>query len=174
MSWPERYWAPWKKTYTRIVELFEARTPQAALSCEIQSMLLWMFAQLMNTKSSSVAHRKTDAQLPLFEQLKPALAFMDRNFAQNPSLDEVAAAVHLSPIYFHRCFKQAYHVTPHDYVLRKRMQRAWELLREEGVTVGAAAESLGFSTPFYFSRAFRRFYGVKPLDVKLRRVGPGP
>ena len=171
MSWPASHWSRWKGAYTRIVELFDSQPPDAAaLSCEIQSMLLWMFAQLL----SAPTRRKSDPHLPLFEQLKPALVFMDQNFAQNPSLDEVAAAVHLSPVYFHRCFKHAYHITPHDYLIRKRMQRAWELLREDGVTVGAAAERLGFSNPFYFSRAFRRFYGVKPVDVKLRRVRPGP
>ena len=170
--WPAARWSRWRGAYTRMHELFAQRPAPASLGCEIQAMLLWMFAELLR-KPSGVAHPAAE-RLPTFEQLKPALDFMDRRFAENPSLDEVAASVHLSPIYFHRCFTAAFHTTPHTYLARKRMQRAWELLRYEGLSVSETAQRLNFSNPFYFSRAFRRFYGVKAVDVKRRILAPQP
>jgi AraC-like DNA-binding protein len=168
--WPAARWSRWRGTYMRLDELFAARP--AALSCEVQAMLLWMFAALLREPGGR--GRAAVDHLPAFAQLKPALDFMNRSFAENPSLDDVAASVYLSPVYFHRCFTAAFHTTPHTYLARKRMQRAWELLRYEGLSVGETAQRLNFSNPFYFSRAFRRFYGVKAVDVKRRILAPQP
>jgi AraC-like DNA-binding protein len=170
VRWPVAHWARWKSVYTRMEELFASRP--AGLVCEVQAMLLWMFAELLRQPVSR--ERQNGERLPSFEQLQPALDFMDRRVAENPPLDEIAASVHLSPVYFHRCFTAAFHTTPHTYLARKRMQRAWELLRYEGLAVSETAERLNFSNPFYFSRAFRRFYGVKPIDVKRRVSIPQP
>jgi len=99
---------------------------------------------------------------------------MNTRFASNPSLDDVAASVHLSPIYFHRCFAQTFHVTPHAYLQSKRMHAAWDLLRGGNATVSQTAEQLNFGSAFYFSRAFKRFFGVAPVDVRLGRAAQRP
>jgi len=166
LRWPARQWAFWKPTYTRLQELFAARP--AALECQTQAMLLWASAAVLAHPGRAAGTGAANAQAVL--GLKPALEFMDRHFERNPALAEIATSVHLSPVYFHRRFTQALRLTPHEYLARKRMQRAWELLRAEGASVKEAAQRLNFASPFYFSRAFKKFFGTAPIDVRLGRV----
>ena len=173
VRWPAKDWREWKPVYTRMDELFTARPPE--LVCRTQAMLLWLFSDLLRRPHASAeAVTAQSGALQSYNQLKPALDFMDRNFLANPALDDVAASVHLSPIYFHRCFTRSFHISPHAYLQRKRMHHAWELLRSGTATVTQASAQLNFSTPFYFSRAFKRFFGAAPVDVRLGRTGNRP
>jgi AraC-like DNA-binding protein len=173
VRWPAREWSEWKSVYTGMAELFARRPPE--LVCRTQAMLLWLFSELLRKPQhrAEAAHAEVSA-LQSYNQLKTAIDYMDRNYLANPALDDVAASVHLSPIYFHRCFTQSFHITPHAYLQRKRMHYAWELLRSGEATVSQTAEQLNFSTPFYFSRAFKRFFGTAPVDVRMGRAGSRP
>ena len=169
LRWPAKEWAFWKSLYTRIPEIVKTRSPE--LISRTQAMLLWLYSELLQRPESIVQSTDTPQT---YAALKPALDFMNARFSSNPSLDDVAASVHLSPIYFHRCFAQTFHVTPHAYLQSKRMHAAWEILRGGDATVSQTAERLNFGSPFYFSRAFKRFFGVAPVDVRLGRAAQRP
>ncbi|MBI3832467.1 MAG: helix-turn-helix transcriptional regulator [Planctomycetes bacterium] len=170
LRWPARAWAFWKPGYTRMRECFAAHPPE--LEARIQAMLLWLYAELMRLPAWRSGLGDADAQRSL-NALKPALEFMDRHYAENPALDAVAARVHLAPEYFHRCFRRTFHITPHTYLLGKRMRMGWELLRE-GRTVKEASEQLHFGSPFYFSRAFKRYFGTPPVQVRIGKTPRAP
>lgn len=165
---PAGGWSQWKSVYSRLDEFF-ASHPQE-LSFRVQSMLLWAMAEVLRLRKPISARQ---AAVRVLEPLTPALRFMDQHFEEDPSLDDVAAQVHLSPIYFHRAFRRTLHVTPHRYLLRKRMELAWQLLRN-GTAVTAVAERLHYCNPFYFSRAFKKFYGQPPSQVRLGRMTERP
>lgn len=100
------------------------------------------------------------------DRLAPAVSLMQSRCEENPSLEEAARAVHLSPSHFHRCFREAFGVTPHAFVQRQRMRRAVSLLRGGGHNVSEAAEAVGYPSVYYFSRAFKRHFGVTLSTVR--------
>ena len=82
--------------------------------------------------------------------------------AQTPTLDELASAANLSVNHFIRAFRQQTGVTPHQYVVLRRMERAIAMLKKPGISVAEIADAVGFATPAHFVATFRRLMGVTP------------
>lgn len=87
---------------------------------------------------------------------------LDRDGAATLTLDRLAQEATLSPAHFSRAFKAALGLPPYRYVLRRRVERARELLAAGRHTAGEAARDLGFSDPSHFTRAFKRVVGTTP------------
>lgn len=75
----------------------------------------------------------------------------------------------LSPFQFSRNFKKENGVTFRDFVVRVRIQRAAELMRQPNVSVTEAAFGVGFNDLSYFARMFRRQLGISPSHFRTRR-----
>ena len=73
--------------------------------------------------------------------------------------------------HFSRLFRAAMGERPQAYILRTRMARAQQLLRETHLPVGEIGQVLGFRDSFYFSRQFRTFFGVPPSAYRRRHAG---
>jgi len=78
------------------------------------------------------------------------------------SLEALAADAGLTPSHFCRIFKKATGITPHQYVMKARLDRAQELLGASDLSIAAIAESLGFTSQSHFTRAFRQYAGQTP------------
>lgn len=87
------------------------------------------------------------------------------------TLIEMAQAVELSPAHFSRMFRESTGETPHQFVLRQRVERAREMLREAEMRVLDVAVACGFKTQQHFARIFRRMCGASPSEY--RRVWMG-
>jgi AraC family transcriptional regulator len=87
---------------------------------------------------------------------------IEANLSRNISLGEMADAAGLSRFHFLRSFKRCTGETPYQYVLRRRIETAQTLLREQPMTVEAVAAAVGFSSATRFIRAFRLRTGVTP------------
>jgi AraC family transcriptional regulator len=79
------------------------------------------------------------------------------------SLPELAANVELSPFHFCRMFKKSTNLTPHQYILQLRIDRARHLLNGRRRMAEIAAE-LGFADQSHFGAVFKRFLGVTPTQ----------
>lgn len=90
------------------------------------------------------------------------------------SIRGLARETGLAVDHFSRVFRDALGERPQAYILRHRMARAQQLLRETHWSVSEIAQALGFRDTFYFSRQFRMYYGLPPthyrrslLDIRL-------
>jgi AraC-like DNA-binding protein len=98
--------------------------------------------------------------------LSRAIPFVQSNFAEKISLAMVANLCGMGQFQFSRAFKRDHGLTFRDYLLRYRVGRAAELLREERTSVTEAAFSVGFSDLSYFARIFRRYTGANPSEYR--------
>lgn len=104
--------------------------------------------------------RNTDARALL--RIGQAISFLDANFTQDVSLEQLAAIAHLSSRSFLRIFRQATGYTPIQYLLRRRIARATELLRHNQYNITEVAHQTGFHDSNYFSRQFTSIMGLSP------------
>ncbi|HEX8799380.1 MAG TPA: helix-turn-helix domain-containing protein, partial [Terriglobales bacterium] len=86
------------------------------------------------------------------------------------TLIEMAQAVDLSPAHFSRMFHKSTGETPHQFVLRNRIERAKEMLREAEARVLDVAVACGFKTQQHFARVFRRICGTSPTEYRYEVV----
>lgn len=160
-TWPAADWSYWKPTAARIAELV-SRQP-AELVVQTQAMLQYLVGPLVTQQRRTL---QSSAVWELVERLRPVLRYMDEAFRDEPSLAQVARVVHLSPAHFHRVFARCFALSPHGYMLRKRMLLAARLLRRGDLPVAEVGRQCGYDNPYYFSRTFRRYYGQTARAVR--------
>ena len=83
------------------------------------------------------------------------------------TLIEMAQSVELSPAHFSRMFRESIGETPHQFVLRTRIERAKEMLRAPEARVLDVAVACGFKTQQHFARVFRHLCGTSPTEYRL-------
>jgi AraC family transcriptional regulator len=95
-------------------------------------------------------------------RLKQAVDYIHDRLAEDICLDEVAGYVGLSRYYFCRLFKQSTGLSPYQYVIQCRVERAKQLLRRGGLSLGEIAVACGFTHQSHLHRHFKRLTGVTP------------
>jgi transcriptional regulator GlxA family with amidase domain len=114
---------------------------------------------------------RRSARLELYRRLSNARDFIDENLDRSIALKEMADIACLSTHYFLRRFEQAFQETPHQYLIRKRISRAKELLLTTDHSITDISSKTGFPSLSAFSWLFRQRTGVSPA---LYRTMQGP
>jgi serine phosphatase RsbU (regulator of sigma subunit) len=83
-----------------------------------------------------------------------------------PTLGQMAESAGLSAGYFSQMFRRSTGETPHQFVLRLRIERAKEMLRDADARVLDVAVACGFKTQQHFARVFRRMCGASPTEYR--------
>jgi RpiB/LacA/LacB family sugar-phosphate isomerase len=99
-------------------------------------------------------------------RLQRVFSHVRENIAQELAVAELAQVVGMSQYYFSKLFKLSTGTTPHQYVMRQRVERAQELLREGQTPLAEVATHVGFETQSHFTSVFRRLSGVTPKHYR--------
>jgi AraC-type DNA-binding domain-containing proteins len=100
-------------------------------------------------------------------KLRTVIEYIMENLGGSPTLEQMSAAVHLSPFHFARQFKGATGLAPHQYVITRRVERAQHLLRTEGqLALSEIAFASGFTNQSHFCFHFKRIVGVTPRQFR--------
>ncbi|HEX7852235.1 MAG TPA: AraC family transcriptional regulator [Sphingobium sp.] len=84
------------------------------------------------------------------------------------TLEEMASQAGVTASHFCRIFRKATGVSPHQYVMKARLDRAQHLLVQSDMALATIADFLGFTSQSHFTRAFRQFVGEPPSDFRKR------
>ncbi|WP_414584054.1 helix-turn-helix domain-containing protein [Scytonema sp. PCC 10023] len=101
-------------------------------------------------------------------KLKRAIAYIQEYLAENVSLEAIANELGMSRYYFVRLFKQSMGVTPYQYVLQQRIERAKMLLKQRERAISDIALECGFANQSHFTKHFRQFTGMTPKAYQNR------
>jgi AraC family transcriptional regulator len=105
--------------------------------------------------------QRTSTRIELYRRIAHAKAIMDEAPESVITIAALAREAALSQFHFMRCFRQLFGVSPHQYLLRRRMVRSAELLSAH-LPVSEVALRSGFADVASFSKAFRKHYGIAP------------
>ena len=94
--------------------------------------------------------------------------FMDENFDQGITVSEAATYVYLSQGYFTRAFRDEMGISPMNYLMKKRIEKACKLLQNNEIKVSAISLQSGFSSPQRFNVAFRKQMGMTPMEYRKK------
>src|SRR6266850_817590 len=110
--------------------------------------------------------RGRDGALPR-GTLRTVVAYIEDHLDAGLTLEQMAAAAHLSAYHFARQFKAATGVPPHQYVIARRVERAQQLLHpDRDLSLAEIAAIVGFSDQSQFSHHFKRVVGVTPRHFR--------
>ncbi len=129
----------------------------AAAEARMESGLLQFLAALMDNFGEAAPQSDTG-----YSYVQKAIRFIDRNYSSKIDIEQIAQSAGISRSHLYRLFMEYINLPPNVYLARYRIQKAAAFLKEEGLSVGEAAYSAGFSDPLYFSRVFKKYIGVPP------------
>jgi AraC family transcriptional regulator len=129
----------------------------------IDNLMMLLLTQLLRCASNLVMPRRTHVKggLPGW-RLKRALELLEADLTKTPSLAELAEPLRLHPTSFCHAFKQSTGLSPHRYLLARRVNRAKELMKDQTRTLTEIALDCGFNGSSHFSIVFKRIAGVSP------------
>lgn len=104
----------------------------------------------------------------VFIRLRRARELMDDCYSQPIDLAQISNVACLSPFHLLRMFRQAFGETPHQYLMRTRIEKARELLAHSRRSVTDVCLDVGYESLGSFSSLFRKMTGESPLDYRCR------
>jgi AraC-like DNA-binding protein len=113
--------------------------------------------------------------IPSYVHLLRAKDLIDRRYGEPLDVATLAAEAYASSAHFARSFRRAFGETPHQYLVRRRVERAADLLRSTELSATDVGLEVGFATLSSFSKAFRALMGESPSAYARRwRGAPVP
>ncbi|WP_300650890.1 AraC family transcriptional regulator [Pseudomonas sp.] len=164
-----------------LTHLFETpRYPQ--LDADFQNLLSYAGAELERYGSDPLLARalggvllralhlrlfgEQSARVPGALNLERLDGYIVEHLARRISVAELAQVACLSPSHFHAQFKDSVGLTPHQYLLKTRLDSASRLLRESAMPLIRIAEECGFSSQSALTTAMRRYLGLTPKRLR--------
>ncbi|NEZ54429.1 helix-turn-helix transcriptional regulator [Adonisia turfae] len=98
------------------------------------------------------------------QNLKLVKDYINDNLSHELCLDGLAKVTRLSRYHFSRAFKQSMGITPHQYIIQQRVERAKQLLLQNQMTIADIALACGFTHQSHLNRHFKGLTGVTPKN----------
>lgn len=106
-----------------------------------------------------------DNEITENELINQSLLYINSHIAESLTLDTIASHFYISKNYFSHLFKRHTGCSPYQYIMKKRLNLAYDMLCQ-GASVSDACETCGFNDYSNFLKAFRRTFGKNPSEVK--------
>ncbi|MEG3987655.1 helix-turn-helix transcriptional regulator [Microcoleus sp. S28C3] len=101
-------------------------------------------------------------------KLQIVINYINDYIQRDLHLTELANLVQMSPYYFGRLFKQSIGVTPHQYVIQCRIEKAKQLLKRQDLSITYISQQVGFHDQSHFSKTFCKIVGLTPKKYRDR------
>jgi AraC-like DNA-binding protein len=134
---------------------------------------LYLFLDYL-TRSAASAGLSNGSKLRDF-YLREAVSYIEHNFQNDISVEDIAAVCGLNRSYFGKIFKDATGKSPQEFLMNYRMIKATELLKLTDFPVKSISSAVGYDNQMHFSRAFKNIYGISPREWRnTNRTGKNP
>ncbi len=128
------------------------------------TMVFSLFWSLVVTLSR--AYHLEDIPKNSLLNLAVPLAYMNKNYRESITVEELAAQANMSSRNFSRVFHKAYGLSPINYVIQLRIQHAYELLCHSELSITEVGYLCGFQDSNYFTRQFKSVSGFTPREYR--------
>jgi AraC family transcriptional regulator len=125
---------------------------------------------MKHPKTSSTEKRNPVGMSP--GRLRVVTGYIEAHLHEKVSLRRMAELARMSPYHLGHLFKLSTGLSPHQYVLERRIMKAKELLADNRLAITEISKRLGFSSRAHFTTAFRKRVGTTPREYRLQQVEP--
>lgn len=106
----------------------------------------------------------------LHTYIQEAINFINSNYMNSITINEVANHVNLSRSYLYKMFIKNLKVSPQKYLINLRMYKATLLLKNTKLPIGEVANKVGYSDSLLFSKTFSKYFSMSPLNYRNNKL----
>lgn len=99
-----------------------------------------------------------------------AITYIENNFFRNITINDIATYVNLNRSYLYKLFKAYSGISPQEFLINYRMERACELLTSTQLTITQVAASVGYTDSLLFSGRFKKYKEMPPSEYRARQT----
>ena len=129
----------------------------------LQGLLYLFLSTISDSVDYNVSENK-DLSYTLY--IEKSIEFINNNFANNIKVTDIANYVGLNRSYLSSLFKKSLNVSPQEFLLSVRMNKAYELLKKLELSIGDISRSVGYIDPLTFSKTFKKYSGYSPKQYR--------
>lgn len=113
---------------------------------------------MQSSKSTKLVHSSKMSDF----YIKEAIHFIEQNFQNNITVEEIASVCGINRSYFGKIFRKSIGRSPQEFLMNYRMVKATELLKLTSLSIAEIGSAVGYENQLHFSRAFKTIYGISP------------
>ncbi len=152
------------QTDNKLSECLDNMIREARLDTPSELMLLghlYIFLSLLiqNNRNRTAGISKTEKQE---KYIRKVVDFISKNYSRKITIGEIASAIRLDRSYLYSIFQKYLNMSPQDFLIRYRIDRAVEIMKNPSLTIGDIARSVGYDDPLQFSKIFKKKMGMSP------------
>lgn len=138
-----------------------------ALDEALQQLLLQIVRRQLNLRQEifTIKKSKPSTRFEIYKRLHWSLDYLHENFGCDIHIDDLAKVACLSTFHYKRLFTELFHLSPYQYIIRLRLEKACVLLKN-GSKVADACRAVGWKDPSSFSRLFRKQFAITPEQYR--------
>ena len=121
---------------------------------------LYLFIDSFVRSSTSTQVSKGNSLRDFY--IKEAFSFIEQNFQNDITIEDIAASCGLNRSYFGKIFHENMGKSPQEFLISYRMTKATELLKLTNLSIADIGNAVGYPNQLHFSRAFKNVYGISP------------
>jgi len=128
--------------------------------------LLYLFLSLL-IENCEINYYLNDNESKKQLYFRKALEYMEMNYSRKITIDETANYIGIGRTYLFQLFKKYMNISPQEYLLNLRIDKACELMSNNILTIGDISRSVGYEDPLLFSKMFKKVKGMSPRDYRM-------
>ena len=139
---------------------------------EFQSVLKQIYRDHGNVERrvQGIKARRNSTKQEIFKRIRTAREYIDANLQKDLSLKDISEVATMSTFHFVRSFGDFYFISPHQYLVKKRMEKAKFLLVDSDMTAEQIAVDTGFENKTSFGRLFKQKTTFTPIEYRKLHV----
>ena len=145
-------------------DLITAARSESASGLMLTGFLYIFLANLVQSHRSRIPESERMAASDQY--VAKAVEYIEKNYAGFISVEDIARSLKINRSYLSTLFSRYLGMSPREFIIRFRMDKACELLKNHNLSVGDVARSVGYEDPFQFSKTFRKTIGVSPTEYR--------
>ncbi len=161
---------PWEKQC--MLDIFNAWVAMKEYNADspliVRDRLTWVLHRLIN--QNHTVHRPSQKELRNSIRIKQMLQYIQENYSNNITIEDIAESASISVSECLRCFKNSIQISPIQYLKQHRLQIAAELLLSTSLKIIDIGIECGFQEMSYFARSFKDYWGTTPSQYRTQKL----
>ncbi|MDE6953456.1 MAG: AraC family transcriptional regulator [Erysipelotrichales bacterium] len=144
--------------------LMESENKEIGYDTVCQKLLELLILKII--RKMNINLQAQQAFLPVKREIRMICHYIDQNYSEDLSLESLAQYMKMNKYYMAHEFKKYMHISPIQYLIKRRIEECQSLLKTSSLSVSEISEAVGFSSQSYFSQIFKKEIGMTPLEYR--------